>query len=101
MSKTSQVIRNDKRAKMAAQYRNRRAKLKAIVHSTKATIEEKFQAQLDLQKIPRNACPIRFRLRCEITGRSRGNYRKFRVARNKFRELASQGLIPGVSKASW
>ncbi len=101
MSKSSQVIRNTKRAKMSAQYKNRRAKLKAIVHNPNATIDEKFAAQLSLQQIPRNACPIRVRVRCELTGRARGNYRKFRLSRNKFRELASQGLIPGVSKASW
>lgn len=101
MSKTSQVIRNAKRVKLSESYRARRKKLKDIVHNPNTSIDEKFDAQLKLQQIPRNACPIRVRLRCELTGRSRGNYRKFRISRSKFRDLASAGLIPGVSKASW
>ena len=101
MSKTSQILRNNKRANLSKQFANRRARLKKIVHDPKLSPQEKFEAQLKLQQIPRNACPIRVRLRCELTGRARGNYRKFRLSRNKFRELASQGLIPGVSKASW
>ena len=101
MSKLSLVKRNDKRRKMATKYAKKRADLKAIVHDTATTPEEKFEAQLQLQQIPKNACPIRVRNRCELTGRPRGNYRKFKMCRTKFRELASSGLIAGVVKASW
>lgn len=101
MSKLSLITRNQKREKMRDKYKNRRAKWKAVVHNPKSSLEEKFQAQLELQKIPRNACPVRVRNRCELTGRPRGNYRKFKMARHKFRELASSGKIPGVVKSSW
>ncbi|MGI9461305.1 MAG: 30S ribosomal protein S14 [Alphaproteobacteria bacterium] len=101
MSKLSLVSRNKKREKMRDKYQKRRRKWKNIIHDPKVSLEEKFQAQLELQKIPRNASPVRVRLRCELTGRSRGNYRKFKMARHKFRQLASAGKLPGVVKASW
>ncbi|MDI9313435.1 MAG: 30S ribosomal protein S14 [Hydrotalea sp.] len=101
MSKLSLVTRNQKREKMRDKYKNRRAKWKKVIYDKTTSLEEKFQAQLELQKIPRNASPVRVRLRCELTGRGRGNYRKFKMARHKFRQLASSGKIPGVTKASW
>ncbi len=101
MSKKSLVTRNEKREKLSQKFSARRAKLKAIVHDPNSSIDEKFDAQLKLQQIPRNACPIRVRLRCTLTGRPRGNYRKFKISRSQFRDLASNGLIPGVAKASW
>jgi small subunit ribosomal protein S14 len=101
MSKTSSVERNKKRERMAKQQAPKRARLKAIVMNREATPEERFEAALRMAEMPRNGSKVRVRLRCEITGRSRGNYRKFKVCRNKLRELASLGQIPGMVKSSW
>jgi small subunit ribosomal protein S14 len=101
MSKTSAIYRNKKREKLINKFMNRRNELKAITKDAKTSLEEKFQARLDLAKLPRNSSPDRYRNRCELTGRGRGNYRKFMLCRHKFRELASKGQIPGVIKASW
>ena len=101
MAKTSSIERNKKRERLAKKFKARRDALKAIVHNSNSTDEEKFQAQLDLQKLPRNSAPARVHNRCELTGRPRGNYRKFKLSRIKLRELASEGQIPGMTKSSW
>ncbi len=101
MAKTSAIERNKKRQEMILKYKNRRDKLKSLANSSSATEQEKFEARLKLAELPRNSSPSRFRLRCELTGRPRGNYKKFLLCRHKFRELASKGQIPGVTKASW
>lgn len=101
MAKTSSIVKYKKSVKLVERNREKRLKLKEIVRSPKSTYEERLQAQRDLAKIPKRGLPVRLRLRCEITGRTRGNFKKFRLTRHKFRELAHQGLLPGVSKASW
>ncbi len=101
MAKTSSVERNKKRERMARQYANRRARLKAIVNNEGASPEERFEAVLKLAELPRNSSPTRVRLRCEVTGRPRGNYRKFKLCRVQLRELGSKGQIPGMVKSSW
>ncbi|TAN78028.1 MAG: 30S ribosomal protein S14 [Magnetospirillum sp.] len=101
MSKVSSVERNKKRERMAKQFATRRAKLKAVANDREASPEERFEATLKLAELPRNSSKVRVRLRCELTGRSRGNYRKFKLCRIKLRELASQGQIPGMTKSSW
>ncbi len=101
MSKTSSVERNKKRERMAKNQAGRRARLKAVVMDREASPEDRFEASLKLAEMPRNGAKVRVRLRCELTGRGRGNYRKFRVCRNKLRELASLGQIPGMVKSSW
>ena len=101
MAKTSQVNRNAKRAHMAARDKSKRASLKAIVMDRTLPVEDRFNATLKLAQLPRNGSAVRVRLRCELTGRSRGNYRKFKLCRIKLRELANQGQIPGMVKASW
>ncbi|MDO8605003.1 MAG: 30S ribosomal protein S14 [Phaeospirillum sp.] len=101
MSKVSSVERNKKRERMAKQFANRRAKLKVVANDREASPEERFEATLKLAQLPRNSSKVRVRLRCELTGRSRGNYRKFKLCRIKLRELASQGQIPGMTKSSW
>ena len=101
MSKTSSVYRNLKRVQKVAKFANRRAKLKAIANDKNAPEEERFQATLKLAEMPRNSAKIRFRNRCKITGRSRGVYRKFGLARVELRDMASFGEIPGLVKSSW
>lgn len=101
MAKTSSVEKNNRRAKMAKQFAGKRAKLKAMAVDDKLTPEERFGARLKLAELPRNSSPTRIRKRCELTGRSRGNYRKLKMCRIKLRELASYGLIPGMVKSSW
>ena len=101
MAKQSSVNKNNRRRKMAAQYAGKRAKLKEIAGDLKRPAEERFAAQLKLAQLPRNSSATRIRNRCEMTGRARGYYRKLRVCRNMLRELASQGLIPGMIKSSW
>jgi small subunit ribosomal protein S14 len=101
MAKTSSVERNKKREKMARQYANRRAALKAIANNREASPEDRFEAVLKLAELPRNSAPSRIRLRCEVTGRPRGNYRKFKLCRVQLRELGSKGQIPGMVKSSW
>jgi len=101
MSKVSSVERNKKRERMAKQFATRRERLKAIATNREASPEERFEATLKLAMLPRNSSKTRVRLRCEVTGRSRGNYRKFKLCRNKLREFASQGQIPGMVKSSW
>ena len=101
MAKISSVERNKKRERLVKQYASRRNKLKAIVDDRGVSAEERFEAVLRLAELPRNSAPSRVRLRCAVTGRSRGNYRKFKLCRIQLRELGSKGQIPGLVKSSW
>jgi len=101
MAKTSAVQRNRKRERLAQRFAGKRAQLKAIARNKDLPVEERFAAQLKLAALPRNSAPTRFRNRCEITGRPRGFYRKLRMSRIALRELASQGMVPGMVKSSW
>jgi small subunit ribosomal protein S14 len=101
MAKTSSVEKNNRRAKLAKRYAAKRAKLKAMAVDDKLTAEERFGARLKLAELPRNSSPTRVRNRCEITGRPRGVYRKFKLSRLALRQLASLGALPGVVKSSW
>lgn len=101
MAKTSSVERNKKRERLATQFANRRAKLKALIKDQNASPEDRFEAVLKLAQLPRNSSSTRVRLRCEVTGRPRGNYRKFKLCRVQLRELGSKGQIPGMVKSSW
>lgn len=101
MAKTSSVEKNKRRRAMAHQYAAKRKALKAIADDLSKPAEERFAARLKLAQLPRNSSPTRIRNRCELTGRARGYYRKLKVCRNQLRELASQGLIPGMVKSSW
>ena len=101
MAKTSSVNRNDKRIRLAARDKSKRAALKAQVMDRELPVEDRFAATLRLAQLPRNGAAVRVRLLCALTGRSRGNYRKFKLSRNKLRELASSGQLPGMVKASW
>lgn len=101
MAKTSSVEKNKRREKLVGKHAKKRATLKAVVMDRDAPIEDRFDATLRLAQMPRNAAKVRVRLRCEITGRARGNYRKFKLCRNQLRDLANKGQLPGVVKASW
>lgn len=101
MAKISKVVKNNKRKKMASQYAERRAALKKIINNPTSSVEEVDAAMMKLQKIPRDASPVRVRNRCSQTGRPRGFLRKFGISRVALRELALQGQIPGVVKSSW
>jgi small subunit ribosomal protein S14 len=101
MAKTSSIQRNLKRIKLEKRYSKKRNKLKKIVNNRKLPIEERFQAQLKLSKLPKNSSKIRIRNRCEITGRPHGVYRKLKISRIALRELALSGKIPGMVKSSW
>ena len=101
MAKTALIQRELKRDKLVAQYAKKLAELKATASDVKKSEEERAAARLGLQKIPRNANPTRQRNRCAITGRPRGTFRQFGLARHKIRELAFAGDIPGITKASW
>ena len=101
MAKLSTVIKNKKREKLSKKFGPKAAILRKKAIDMKLSEEERAAARQKLQKIPRNGNPIRVRNRCELTGRSRAVYSDFKLCRNKFRELALQGLIPGVTKASW
>lgn len=101
MAKVSMVERERKRKRMVARKADRRAALKEIIRNPESSIEERFEAQLQLQRLPRNSSKVRLRNRCESSGRPRGYYRKFGLARNKLREAAMRGEIPGLVKSSW
>jgi small subunit ribosomal protein S14 len=101
MAKKSSVEKNKRRERMVKQYAAKRAKLKAIANNKELPMEERFAARLKLAELPRNSAPSRVRLRCELTGRPRGNYRKFKLSRIALRDLASTGQIPGMVKSSW
>ncbi len=101
MAKKSLIERNKKRERLARRYAAKRAHLKETANDLSLSMEEQFSARLDLAKLPRNSSPVRVRLRCEMTGRPRGNYRKFKLSRIGLRELALSGQIPGMVKSSW
>ena len=101
MAKTSSVERNKKRENLTKQFASRRAKLKTLIKDQDAAPEDRFEAVLKLAQLPRNSSATRVRLRCEVTGRPRGNYRKFKLCRIQLRELGSKGQIPGMVKSSW
>lgn len=101
MAKLALIEREKKRAKLVAKFAAKRAALKAIIDDQEKSEEERYSARLELQQLPRNANPTRQRNRCAITGRPRGTFRKFGLARNKIREIAFKGEIPGLTKASW
>ncbi|HXU52542.1 MAG TPA: 30S ribosomal protein S14 [Casimicrobiaceae bacterium] len=101
MSKLSVINRNEKRKKLVARYAKKRAALEAVIANAKTGDEERYMARQKLQALPRNAHPTRVRNRCSLTGRPRGVYAKFGLARNKLREYAMRGEVPGVVKASW
>ena len=101
MAKLSSVNKNEKRKRLAKQYAGKYARLKAIAEDESKDDDERFMARLKMAEIPRNANPTRIRNRCELTGRSRGYYRKFRLSRIMLRELGNKGLIPGLTKSSW
>jgi len=101
VAKLSLINRDVKRAQLAAKYAAKRTALKAIIADTSRTDEERYDARLALQKLPRNANPTRQRNRCAVTGRARGVFSKFGLGRQKLREMAMRGEIPGVTKASW
>ena len=101
MAKTSAVNRNERRAYLAARDKAKRAELKAQVMDRSLPVEDRFNATIKLAELPRNGAAVRVRLRCALTGRSRGNYRKFKLSRNMLRQLASSGQLPGMVKASW
>ena len=101
MAKLSSVIKNKKREKLAKRYGSKIIELRKKAIDPKLSDDERDTARAKLQKIPNNARPERIRNRCELSGRPRAVYRDFKLSRNKFRELANNGLIPGVTKASW
>ena len=101
MAKKSKIARNLHRMKMVEKYRERRKELLKIMNDPETPDVEREEAARKFNNIPRDASPTRVRVRCEITGRPRGNYRKYRLSRNKFRELSLAGLLPGVTKSSW
>ncbi|WP_227370359.1 30S ribosomal protein S14 [Halomonas sp. M20] len=101
MAKKSMIERELKRAKLVDKYAARRAELKTIIHDVNASDEERFDAQLKLQSLPRDSSPVRRTNRCRITGRPHGFYNKFGLGRNKLREAAMRGDVPGLKKSSW
>ena len=101
MAKVSMIEREKKRAKTVAKYAAKRAELKAIINDQNASDEERWEAQMKFQKLPRNASPCRQQRRCQVTGRPHAVYRKFGLCRNKLREAAMRGDVPGLVKASW
>ena len=101
MAKKSAVQKNLRRQKLAKRHSSKRAELKAMARDRSAAPEERFQAYVMLAKLPRNSAPSRVRNRCDLSGRPRGYYRKFRLSRIALRDLASIGQVPGMVKASW
>ncbi len=101
MAKTSSIEKNKRRRKMVAQFADKRAELKRLAQDESLSLEERFQARLKLAELPRNSSAVRVRNRCEISGRPRGVYRKFKVSRIALRDLGSAGLVPGLVKSSW
>jgi len=101
MAKLALINRENKRRKTVEQFAAKRAALQAIIDDQSKSEEERYEARLKLQRLPRNSSSSRLRNRCQITGRPRGVYRKFGLGRNKLREIAMQGGIPGLVKASW
>jgi small subunit ribosomal protein S14 len=101
MAKVSMIEREKKREATVAKFAKKRAELKVIINDPNSTEEERWEAQMKLQKQPRNASPARLRNRCGLTGRPHGFYRKFGLSRNKLREAAMRGDVPGLVKSSW
>jgi len=101
MAKTSLIEREKKREALVKKFEVKRAALKATIDNQKLPYEVRMDARLALQKLPRNASPVRLRNRCALTGRPRGTFRKFGLGRTKLREIAMRGEIPGIVKASW
>jgi small subunit ribosomal protein S14 len=101
MAKLAVVLRDKKRRKTVEKFKARRAQLLEVIYDSRATDEAKEAARDKLQKLPRDASPVRLRNRCALTGRPRGVYRKFGLGRNKLRDLALKGEVPGIIKASW
>ena len=101
MAKLSLINRNEKRRDTVKRLAAKRAELREAANNPKLAPEERYEARLKLQKLPRDSSPVRVRNRCAMTGRPRGTFRKFGLARNKLREIAMRGEIPGVIKASW
>ena len=101
MAKKSAIYRDLKRIKMVKKFEKKRKKLKEMIYNKKLPLEERFEAQQKLSKLPKNSARIRIRNRCEITGRPHGVYRKLKISRIALRELASQGKVPGMVKSSW
>jgi small subunit ribosomal protein S14 len=101
MAKTALTNREQKRRETVKKFAAKRSELLAIINNAKASDEDRVQAREKLQSLPRNASPVRLRNRCSLTGRPRGVFRKFGLGRNKLREIAMRGEIPGVIKASW
>ena len=101
MAKKSMIARENRRARAVKKYAVKRAELKAIINNQAASDEDRYQAQLKLQALPRDSIPVRGRNRCRITGRPHGYYRKFGLSRNMLREAAMRGDVPGLVKASW
>ncbi len=101
MAKKSMIARENKRARTVAKFAGKRAELKAILKDPNASDDDKWDAQVKLQKLPRNASPVRQQRRCQVTGRPHAVYRKFGLCRNKLREAAMRGDVPGLVKSSW
>jgi small subunit ribosomal protein S14 len=101
MAKKGMIEKNKRRMKMAQQGAGRRARLKAIVHNQELPFEERIAATLKLAEMPRNSSPNRVKSRCEVSGRPRAVYRKFKMSRIALRELGNMGLVPGLVKSSW
>ncbi|MDC3067160.1 30S ribosomal protein S14 [Pseudomonadota bacterium] len=101
MAKAAMVNRNKKRQKLTVKYTEKRRQLKTIISDVNKSFEEKEEARVQLQKLPRDSSPSRIRNRCSLTGRPHGFYRKFGLSRNELRRLAMEGHIPGLVKASW
>ena len=101
MAKKSSVEKNKRRTALVKRFAAKRVKLKGTANNMALPPEERFAARLKLAELPRNSAPSRIRNRCELTGRSRGNYRKLKMCRIKLRELANLGFIPGMVKSSW
>lgn len=101
MAKKSMIAREKKRAKLVARYATKRAELKAIIVNPESSEEEVWEANMKLQQLPRDGSPVRQQRRCRLTGRPHAVYRKFGLARNKLREAAMRGDVPGLVKSSW
>ncbi len=101
MAKTSAIVKNKRRAKLSVKFRAKRERLKAVIKDKNVSLEERFAAQIKLAELPRDGSKSRVRNRCELSGRPRAYYRKFKLSRIALRDLAAVGQLPGVFKASW
>jgi small subunit ribosomal protein S14 len=101
MAKVSMIARENKRIKMVQKFAKKREELKKVISDMNVSDEERYEARLKLQKLPRDASPVRLQRRCQITGRPHAVYRRFGLSRNKLRELAMNGDVPGLVKSSW